>query len=125
MNEQMTRLYAAAKKLCDVEGQTNVARLLNASPQTVANWESRPISYEGLLKAQEMIGCDAIWLRDGTGEMVRGGTPIAPDLSDVAQLITLYGQLDDKERLLVLDFVRDGLRRGTIQGETFPAQNNS
>ena len=71
MHEQMTRLYTAAKDLRDVEGQSAVAKILNMSPQTLNNWEARGISNEGLLKAQEIIGCDAIWVRDGKGEMTK------------------------------------------------------
>jgi hypothetical protein len=75
MHEQMTRLYKAAETLKKAVGPAAVARLLNMSQGRVQNWESRGISVEGLLEAQEKIGCDAIWLRDGTGEMVRGYAP--------------------------------------------------
>lgn len=70
MHEQMERLYEAAKILRGVEGQSAVARLLNASPQTVKNWESRGISKDGMITAQEVIGCSSTWLKNGTGEMV-------------------------------------------------------
>lgn len=91
ISEQMQRLYAAAKALRGVEGKSAVAMLMNQSPQTLNNWESgRPISSEGLLSAQQTIGCDAIWLRDGTGEMVRGSPPEGSQLSDGVRLLTLY-----------------------------------
>ena len=44
METSAQRLYEAARVLRDVVGQTNVARLLNESPQTVKNWESRGVS---------------------------------------------------------------------------------
>lgn len=72
MHEQMTRLYFAAKALRHVEGQSDVAKLLNESPQTLNNWEARGISKGGMLTAQEVIGCNAVWLRDGTGNMTSG-----------------------------------------------------
>jgi DNA-binding transcriptional regulator YiaG len=85
MHEQMTRLYRAAETLKKAVGPAAVARLLNMSQGRVQNWESRGISVEGLLEAQEKIGCDAIWLRDGVGDMVRGKTP-EPTVLDVPTL---------------------------------------
>lgn len=105
MHAQMTRLYQAAKELKNVEGQTEVARIFDALPQTLNNWESRGISNEGLLKAQQIIGCDAIWLRDGVGQMTKGAAAIAnSDLSDVAKLVQLYGQSTETGRRLILSF---------------------
>ena len=70
MDKQMERLYAAAEKLKGIKGQSRLARLLNASPQTVKNWESRGISKQGMLEAQRAIGCSALWIETGEGEMV-------------------------------------------------------
>ncbi|MGW8391112.1 XRE family transcriptional regulator [Pseudoduganella sp. HUAS MS19] len=69
MNIQMTRLYEAAKALRGIDGQSDVARALNASPQTINNWEARGISKPGLLKAQAVFGCSATWLESGLGPM--------------------------------------------------------
>ena len=69
MHIHMERLYQAAKELRQADGQSAVARLLNVSPQRINNWEARGISSEGLLEAQKTIGCNAIWVRDGVGEM--------------------------------------------------------
>ncbi len=66
------RLYKAAEALKGVRGQSAVARLLIASPQTLKNWESRGVSRQGAITAQERIGCSAVWLLDGTGEMAAG-----------------------------------------------------
>jgi hypothetical protein len=81
MHEQMQRLYLAAEKIRDVTGQSAVARLLNVSPQTAKNWEARGISFEGMLDAEQFIGCSAVWLRHGIGPMVIGElyTPAAND----------------------------------------------
>ena len=92
MHEQMTRLYDAARILRQTTGPSSVAALLNISPQNVYAWEKRGISNEGLLRAQEVIGCDAIWLRDGVGDIMRSKGTDLPVLSDVAQLIILYEQ---------------------------------
>lgn len=69
MHETMERLYLAAKELAETEGQTAVAKLLNASPQKLNNWEARGMSKQGMLEAEEVIGVSAHWLRTGTGEM--------------------------------------------------------
>ena len=89
MNMQMTRLYEAAKQLKGIEGQSEVARALNTSPQTVNNWEARGISKAGMLKAQSVFGCSANWLETGEGVMV---------ISDVqsASLVTMRVHSADK-----------------------------
>lgn len=70
MHIQMTRLYEAARQLAGLEGQSNVARALNASPQTLKNWEARGMSKHGMISAQATFGCSATWLDTGEGEMV-------------------------------------------------------
>ena len=67
---QMERLYRAAKELKGIEGQSEVALVLEQSPQTVHNWEKRGISKLGALKAQTVLGCSATWLLTGDGEML-------------------------------------------------------
>lgn len=69
MHPTATRLYEAAHALKQTDGQSAVARLLNESPQTVKNWESRGVSQKGLIKAEQAIGCSAIWIATGAGEM--------------------------------------------------------
>lgn len=69
MHEQMKRLYEAAKVLKRIYGQSELARVINASPQTIHNWQERGISKQGMLKAQEVIGCSALWLETGNGPM--------------------------------------------------------
>jgi len=122
MNDQMSRLYEAAKVLRRTEGKSAVARLMNVSPQTLHNWENgRSISDQGLLQAQATIGCDALWLRDGEGEMVRGG-PVREDLlslGEVMRAMDLFGRFPARERpevLRLLDLYRqcDGDGRDAI-----------
>lgn len=72
MHKQMERLYEAAKTLKGITGQSELARALNASPQTVKNWESRGVSREGMLTAQRIIGCSAVWVETGNGQMQVG-----------------------------------------------------
>lgn len=69
MHEQMKRLYLAAKILKGTDRPSDVAKLLNASQQTLKNWESRGISKGGMLDAQRAVGCSAIWLEFGGSEM--------------------------------------------------------
>jgi hypothetical protein len=65
MHKSMERLYQAAKQMKGVSGQSNVARLLNVSPQTVKNWETRGVSRDGALSAQLIIGCGVHWVLTG------------------------------------------------------------
>lgn len=65
MNEEMIRLYAAAKEIAGIGSQAELARRLNVSSQVVKNWESRGISKAGLLAAQEALGCSAEWIQSG------------------------------------------------------------
>lgn len=69
MDKQMERLYQAAKALKNINSQAGIARALNASSQTVKNWESRGISKQGLLDAQKYFGVSAQWLESGEGDM--------------------------------------------------------
>lgn len=64
MHDSMTRLYSVAAEKGTV-GQSNLARKLGESPQTVKNWESRGLSKSGAMAAQEQFGCDANWLLGG------------------------------------------------------------
>ena len=70
MDKSTERLYQAAKELKSLKNPSQVARAFNTSPQTIKNWETRGISKEGLLKAQEIIGVSAQWLETGTGNMI-------------------------------------------------------
>lgn len=72
MHEQMKRLYYAAEQIRGVTGQSDVARAMNASPQTLNNWEARGMSKAGMIKAQESFGISASWLDTGEGEMLTG-----------------------------------------------------
>lgn len=72
MHKQTERLYEAAKALKKVTGLTDVSALLDISPQTLKNWESRGISAAGLVDAATTLGCSVQWLRDGVGAMLIG-----------------------------------------------------
>lgn len=74
MHPSMERLYSAAEELGKVTGQSNVARKLIESPQTVKNWETRGISDAGAIKAEGILGCRAHWLTTGEGDMLAGST---------------------------------------------------
>lgn len=75
MNEKTARLYEAAEKLKGIKGQSNLARFLNTSPQTLNNWESRGVSSKGLIEAAKAIGASVEWLETGTGSMDGSHTP--------------------------------------------------
>jgi len=69
MHETAVRLYEAAKALKGLSEPTAVARAMNISPQVLNNWERRGMSAEGILAAEEFIGCESRWLKTGAGSM--------------------------------------------------------
>ena len=72
MHDTMSRLLHAAKVLRNIDEpfqKAKVARLLNESPQTLYGWSMRGVSNRGLFKAQDIIGCDATWIKTGNGSM--------------------------------------------------------
>lgn len=75
MHPQMERLYLAARELRKVQGQSELARTLNTSSQTIHNWESRGVSKQGMLLAQRIVGCSASWLETGKGQMSLSESP--------------------------------------------------
>lgn len=68
----MKRLFRAARAAHEVRGTSDLARLLNESPQAVHNWKSRGVSNEGAITAERALGCAAAWVTDGTGPMWAG-----------------------------------------------------
>lgn len=91
MHQTMTRLYLAAKELRGITGQSELARALNKSPQTVNNWEARGVSKQGMLEAERKIGCSAVWIGTGQGEMkasARSNTEPGPSLHGSVPLIS-------------------------------------
>lgn len=76
MHATMVRLYEAAELLRGLKTPTEVANCLNASPQTINNWERRGMSKAGMIQAQEKIGCSATWLQ--TGELPMTAKPVGP-----------------------------------------------
>lgn len=67
MNQEMKRLYEAASEARGIRGQSDLARVLNTSPQTINNWEARGISKQGLLSIQSVLGISASWVQKGQG----------------------------------------------------------
>lgn len=65
MHPSVERLYLAARKLKGIQRPADVARLLNESPQTVKNWESRGVSHKGAIRASAALGITSAWLMDG------------------------------------------------------------
>lgn len=98
MHETMIRLYQAADELAGLIGQSDVARYLGQSPQTLNNWERRGMSKGGMLIAQRRFGCSAVWLETGQGDMC----DLAP-ADEHQDLITAWEDLLPKERLALLE----------------------
>lgn len=136
MHPSMERLYLAAQTLGKVTGQSNVARALLESPQTVKNWETRGISDAGAIKAEGAFGCRAHWLTTGTGDMAFASQPAGPALAPNALVAQLAAMLDSlgndalhtaQERLKALAVspdsqrARDALVAAFAQQATTPA----
>ena len=69
MNPQMARLYEAALALKGIASQSDLARFLGSTPQTIHNWEQRGISKQGLLLVERLVGCSALWVESGVDAM--------------------------------------------------------
>jgi hypothetical protein len=103
MHKTAERLYLAAAELKRLKGQSQVARLLNESPQTIKNWETRGVSRPGAIKAQAVIGCSATWLLDGSGPMRASSPPTGSALGEAFYEVVLPEDrafLDDLHLLL-------------------------
>lgn len=113
MNEQMTRLYEAALKIKGIATQSALAKAMDATPQTINNWESRGISKRGMLNAQKLIGCSADWLETGKGSMVIDKLVADRMVKPKGHEVTVY-LLANKASMGVGD---DGLDEDVIAGE--------
>ncbi|MCL2645182.1 MAG: helix-turn-helix domain containing protein, partial [Betaproteobacteria bacterium] len=70
MHATAQRLYLAAETMKKITRPKALADLLGiGNQQTLNNWEKRGVSAEGMLLAQEKIGCNATWIESGKGEM--------------------------------------------------------
>lgn len=105
------RLLEAAKLLKDADGPSDVARLLGVSPQKVTNWKSRGVSTEGMLDAQRLIGCSAIWLQTGEGDMAEAAqhTAAKNDVPKTSQPDALIKRLlpDDQGNVVTWEAPED------------------
>lgn len=114
MHPSIERLYQAAKQIRDITGQSAVARLLNESPQTVKNWETRGVSRSGALTAEAALGVRAAWLLAGDGEMLAGSAapvvveahaPACPEDSVRIPLLANGGSMGPGNDVLDADYV--------------------
>lgn len=99
MHETMIRLYQAAKELTGLVVPSDVARRLHQSPQTLNNWERRGMSKGGMLMAQRVFGCSAVWLETGRGDMVAS---VTSESDDYRELIEAWDSLLPRERSQIL-----------------------
>ena len=116
MHATMIRLYKAAEELKGWVGQSEVARRLNQSPQTLNNWEARGMSKGGMLTAQRVIGCSAVWVetgQDNIGEAVEDFR-LALDLADhsersilLSTISTIINTHKKDQRATELPVIRD------------------
>lgn len=115
MHPSMRRLYDAAQQLTQpIGGQSELARALGQSPQTVKNWESRPtgVSAAGASKAQQSLGISATWILEGTLPMFigSGSQPASHPAGLQRQIIATTVRLIDYVDDMVLDPIPEGDR---------------
>ncbi|MDB5937488.1 MAG: lexA 2 [Massilia sp.] len=129
MHEQMVRLYEAAEKLKKVERKPSaIARLVNSTTQTVVNWEARGVSADGMIDAEEFIGCSAAWVRSGVGPMCVGSPYIARPQDHLAdamkrscetagelQMLLVY-RLSNEDSRKQIDIAVEQARRNLVLG---------
>ena len=93
MHPTMERLYKVAGELLGVRGQTQVAAVIEESPQVLNNWEARGVSSRGAIKAARMIGCNPDWILTGEGDMksqkATASTGFSPQAIELAHLFDL------------------------------------
>lgn len=83
MNEIFERLIQAAAKL-DLQGNSNIARFLNESPQVVTNWSKRGVPARKIIEIAPLLGVSPEWLQTGKGAInneamrVINGDPMLP-----------------------------------------------
>lgn len=91
----MRRVYSAAiaaKKISSETPLTDLAALMNESPQRVKNWDTRGPSAQGLLMIQLVTGVNSSWALTDEGPMyvnegatTMNGWPLSPELLAVLQ----------------------------------------
>lgn len=74
MNEIFERLTQAAAKL-DLQGNSNIARFLNESPQVVTNWSKRGVPARKIIEIAPLLGVSPEWLQTGK-EAISSGQPV-------------------------------------------------
>lgn len=58
---------------------------LEVSSAVMTNWKARGISQDGALRAQRVLGCNAIWLLDGAGpQSIGAGSAFTGELLEAA-----------------------------------------
>lgn len=69
MKEDFLRLLSAAMDYYPtrVRSPADLARFLNESDQTIHNWSKRGLPKTKVFDLAIKVGCNGIWLRDGTG----------------------------------------------------------
>lgn len=114
MHPTMTRLYDYVARTKKVIGQSAVAKIMDEVPQTLNNWESRGISKQGLIKAQELFGCHMQWIKTGNGNESINNTitakqDVMPYLVSTdgnvfeTQLLNFYRRMSTKHKDAVFD----------------------
>lgn len=124
----MARMFEAARELGLLfdDAPSDMARLLNKSPQAVNNWMTRGPSKDLRLEFQRLHGVSATWIETGTGPRMVGGTYAAGPLvthveahcsttdtlptgraKRVAQLNAIVEKIDDYGLVALIEKAKD------------------
>lgn len=100
MHPSMRRFYLAAGRLAHpLRSQSELARALGQSPQTVNNWESRGVSTKGATLAQQSLGISSTWILEGSEPIfVSPGEPsqsVQRTRQIIANAVTLVRYIED------------------------------
>lgn len=123
MHETMERLYEAAEKLKGWVGQSDVARHLHQSPQTLNNWERRGMSKGGMLAAQRLVGCSAMWLETGLGSMLATAPgELSMFTPDQKQVMEMWSWLKPEQQAQLMEQMKADLAHNRAAIEALSAK---
>jgi phage repressor protein C with HTH and peptisase S24 domain len=95
IHPSLARLYELAERAFHIRrSPTELARLLNESGQTINNWaKDRGVSKQGALKAQELYGWSASWIREGIEPRLVGAEEVLRPGTIQSKRIEVIGEI--------------------------------
>lgn len=113
--DEEPELSAQYSRLLEAAGWTTPARIAAmltergypTTSQMMCNWKSRGLSCEAILKCSRIIGCDPLWLEDGSVAIDPDARPLQPTSTNTFESIaTVCLTLTQDQREQVLKFAQ-------------------